>query len=298
VKALFSYRAAYFAQSFARKARALSLLFAAVAGSSLLPGCSEKANVLAPYLGERPYIILTVTKSPAPDIQWVGGRAAALGVNVGDKAALDSTLVWLTTADDDAISSPIRFGADANEQEILAAGGHPLDSLSNNQVYTFWIAEADAFSAGLDKASLDPFTFVDSTLEVTYLLRGRSAGDPSLGVEFTVMRDQHLSTEVYRISWTPADQPFRRIVINAGSSGSLKDGIAWHIVVPDDQPDSILPPLTIGTTPDGALLVKDWQGFSVSNHILWAQTSDWDGESFGLRTKGYAQFLIFKNNFE
>ena len=264
----------------------------------LVFGCDEESTTLAPYLGARPLIMRTVTKSARPDIDWVGGRAAAIGVNQGGRAALDETLIWLTTTDDNTISSPIRFGTESNEQMIASLGGTPQDSLSNDTEYTFWVAEIDALNNGLDTTQVDPFSLTDSTLVVTYQLRGRSSGDPSLGVSFSVTRDQKLLEDRYVIYWTPASQAFRRIVINTGSTGSIKDGVKWHIVEPDEDEDFIRPPIVIGEPPDGTLQVTKWAGFEVSNHILWAQTSEWDGQSYGLRTPGYAQFLIFKNNFE
>lgn len=263
-----------------------------------LTGCDDESTTLAPYEGSRPLIVRTVTKSAVPDIEWVGGRVAAIGVNEGDRAALDETLVWLTTTDDNALSSPIQFGTESNVQMIESLGGTPQDSLSNDTRYTVWVAEIDAFDEGLDTTRIDPFSLGDSTLVLTYQLRGRSAGDPSLGVDFVVTRDQKLLEDRYIIYWTPASQPFRRIVINAGSTGSIKSGVKWHIVEPDEDEDFIRPPVVIGEPPEGTLQVTKWAGFEVSNHILWAQTSEWDGESYGLRTPGYAQFLIFKNNFE
>ncbi|HEY5564175.1 MAG TPA: hypothetical protein VIL33_01205 [Rhodothermia bacterium] len=269
----------------------------ALVSMMLLIGCDDDSTVVAPYLGSRPLTILRVTQSSQPDIQWVGGRVAAVGVNRGSKPALDETLIWLATAAENTLDSPLRVGTHTDAARIISFGGTPVDSLDNNGVYTVWVAEADAFAAALDTTRIDPFALADSTVTLTYILRGRSSGDPNLDARFTVTRDQSLLQEVYTITWAPQDLAFRRLAINVGSGGSFSNHI-WHVVVPDGQPDSILPPVTVGVPPPGTVEVQEWEGFGPANHVLWVHTSDWDGESFGLRTKGYAQFVIFANNFE
>ena len=74
--------------------------------------------------------------------------------------------------------------------------------------------------------------------------------------------------------------------------------MAWHVVLPDDAPGGIHPPVTIGVPPPGTLEVQPWTGFEPTNHVLWMVTDAWNGESFGFRTEGYAFYQIFANNFE
>lgn len=261
----------------------------------LMSSCDEAENPLAPYEGERPLILLRVTQSSAPEIQWVGGRAAAVGVNIGSEAGLNSSLVWVTSAESDDISSPVRVGANPDDGLITSVGGTPMDSLPSGSDYTYWIATADAVDAGLE--TTDPFAYTDTTLTLEYFVRGRSGGDPSLGVSFTIIRDQTLIEDRYTVSWTPADQPVRRIAIRNGPIGAFTD-LVWHVVQPEDTPDGILPPVVIGEPPPGTLEVQEWLGFEPANHVLWANTSDWDGDSFGFRTTGYLFYQIFANNFE
>ena len=259
----------------------------------ILTGCDTEENPLAPYEGNRPLIVQNVTTSFSPDIAWVGGRVSAVGINRGERAALDSTLVWLHVANDNEIESPVYVREVLDESGVTKVGGTPTDSLEHGETYTLWIAEKEAYDAALSGAAIDAFAFADTTFTVSYLLRGRSAG--GVGVQFTIFRDQRILSDVYNVDWTPA-VPFRRVAIRNSTVGGFSD-LLWHIVLPDSLPDSITPPLVIGAAPENAIEAVEWDGFNSGQHILWAATEDWDGESFGFRTEGYAFFSIFADNF-
>lgn len=261
----------------------------------LFGGCDGADNPLADYQGERPLIIQRVTQSFAPDVQWVGGRVAAIGINRGERAALDSTLVWIHQVDGDQISAPV-FVRDVLDADIVESfGGAPTDSLDADQTYTVWLATAEALSAQLDTTLVDEHSFADSTFTTRYLLNGRSFGGVS--VEFRIFRDQRLTSDRYTATWTPADQAFRRVAINNATVGSFNTStLIWHIVLPDDQEDSIRSPLVIGSTPEDAIVAVEWDGFGQGAHTFWAATDQWDGQSFGFRTPGYAFFQINASN--
>jgi hypothetical protein len=260
-------------------------------------GCDTSEDVLAPYAGDRPLILLRVTQSHAPEIQWVGGRVAAVGVNRGPTAALDSTLVWLFESDSDDISSPVRIGPGSRTAFIEDVGGISTDSLSTEETYTYWVATREAFESGQIGPDSDPFAFADTTVLLSYMLRGRSGGDRSLGISFSVRRDQTLTDDRYLLTWTPEDQPVRRVAIREGTLGGFTD-MVWHVVQPEGEEDGILPPMILGQPPPGTVEAQEWLGFQTANYVLWTNTSDWDGQSFGFRTEGYAFFQIFANNFE
>lgn len=265
-------------------------------GGLLLGGCDGATDMLAPFQGERPLTLLAVTKSAQPDIQWVGGRVAAVGINRGDQPALDSTLIWLRTAAGNDISSAVSVGPDFDQETILQVGGLPLDSLPSGETYTVWLAEDAVF----DGMMLDPFAdttrFVDTTFALNYLLNGRSGGDPDLDVTFRITRNETLLEDTFTITWTPA-VPLRRLAIRQSTLGGFTD-LVWHIVVPEGAPDSIVPPIRLGEAPEGIIEVQEWTGFEPASYVLWGATSDWDGDSFGLSTEGYVYYLIFSNNFE
>lgn len=271
------------------------LAFIAIGGLLVL-GCEDDANPLAPYEGERPLILQRVTVSARPQIQWVGGRAAAVGVNQGDQAALDTTLVWLMTAGGNDISSAITVGPNADEEQIRTYGGTPVDQLENGQEYTFWIADLSAMDAGLPVEQLDDFSFIDTTLTLNYLLQGRSGGDDSFIDEIQIVRDQQLTSDTYIVTWTPSDVGVQRLAIRQGSSGGFTD-LIWDIIADNEQ--GILPPVVIGEPPEGVQVAVAWsdEGFSPATYTLWMTSDTWAG-SFVPNASGYAFFQIFSTNFD
>lgn len=271
------------------------VLLAVLLTVAAMVGCDQTENPLAPYEGERPLIVQRLTQSFAPDLQWVGGRVAAVGINRGGRAALDSTLVWMNSTEGDNVASPVYVRESLDADAVMKVGGTPTDSLADGVTYTFWLATQEALDTGLADGAFDPHAFVDTTFTLTYLLRGRSAGGVS--VDFSIFRDQRLLSDAFKITWTPSSQAFRRLAIRNATLGGFTD-LLWHVVLPDNLPDSITPPVVIGETPEQALVATPWSGFGTGNHVLWATTSEWDGSSFGFRTTGYAFFQIFGSNFE
>lgn len=271
------------------------VLFACLFAAAFLGGCDGAENPLAPYEGARPLEIQRVTRSFSPDFQWVGGRVAAVGVNRGTEAALDSSLVWLSVADDNSIGGPVSIGEGLDADLVRQYGGTPTDSLASDETYTFWIAEKSALDAALDPAKLDAFTFTDTTVTLALLLNGRNRG--SLGFDVQILRDERLDGETYRVNWTPADRAVRRVALVKGSALPSFTGLVWHIVQPDGTPDAILPPVALGETPPGAETAVEWAGtFEPATYTLWMVDDTWDG-SFSSSAKGLAYYVIFSSNF-
>lgn len=258
-----------------------------------LTRCGTEPNPLAPYEGARPLQFLKVTQSFTPQLQWVGGRVAAVGVNRGTTAALDSTLVWMTAAEGNTIGSFVSVGEGGDGNLVAQYGGTLLDSLEDGGTYTFWMAEEDVLDAALDTNSFDGFNYADTTLTLDLLLNGRSLGGTDLTI--VLSREETLSETRYIAQWTPADVPVRQIGITQGRIGGFTD-LAWHVVLPDSIEDGILPPVVLGEVPPGADEVVPWAGFTPTTYIYWMTTSDWDG-TFGARSAGYAYFQIFDSNF-
>lgn len=258
--------------------------------------CSgDSSDVLAPYKGSRPLILLKVTQSFTPQIQWVGGRVAAVGVNEGPEAALDSTLVWLMTEEDNSIGSSVTVGENTDSEKVQQYGGTPVDSLSDGIEYTFWLAEKESFAAELDTSILNEFNFVDTTFTMQLVLRGQSGGDRELGVTIRIIGEETLLDDKFVIEWTPDNVAFRRLAIREGTFGAFTD-LIWHVVTPDSLPDNILPPVIIGEVPSGTDEAIPWpeSGFKRNTvHFLWMVTGDWTVNEFRPTAKGYAWFRIF-----
>lgn len=275
----------------------LLVIMALVFNAFFLTGCDKDSNPLADYEGERPLTILTVTQNFTPDIQWVGGRVAAVGVNRGSKAALDSTLVWLITDVDNNIESYVTIGPNADKNAVMQYGGTPVDSLSDATEYTFWLAEKSALDGGLQPAALNGTNYTDTTFTTRLILSGLNRG--VAGVNITITRRQSLLDDKFTVDWTPRDVPFRRIAIRKGAALPGFQDLVWHAVLEDDAPDSIYPPIEIGVAPSGAQTVVEWPetGFELDTYTFWMATSSWDG-TFGLRAPGLGMFTIFATNFE
>jgi hypothetical protein len=287
------------------------VLLGVVAAST---GCTDEANPLAPYEGGRPLELLRVTQNFTPEMQWVGGRVAAVGVNRGSEASLDSTLVWLQEAASNDIGSYVTVGENTAASLVRSFGGEPVDSLADGEEYTFWIAERSAFDLALDSALIDPAAFADTTFTMNLFLRGSAGGDFNLDVEYEILREERLLESRFVVTWTPA-VPFRQLAIRAAPTGGYTD-LVWHILVPDGETGEITPPLVIGQTPPGVQEATAFDGFVEDDvvgiaptdttdfdapvHTLWAVTEEWEEGEFGSSpfNTGYTFFRISGCNFD
>lgn len=272
----------------------ISGLVAGIVALCVISGCDTVEPPLRPYDGERPYIIQDVTQSWTPDVQWVGGRAAAIGVNRGAHAALDSTLVWMRRVDADEIDPPISINGEFDADAVASLGGVPTDSLASGETYTVWVASEEALDANLDSTALDQDALADSTFQTRYAFEGNSFGGAR--VEFTVVRDQSLTGVRYLIFWTPTNVGFRQLAIRDATTGGFTN-LLWHIVMPDDRGEEIRSPVIIGSPPEGAVVATEWSGWADGAQTIWATTDAWDG-TFRFISPGYAFFQALESNFK
>ncbi len=252
---------------------------------------------LAQYAGSRPLGWMRVTQSLTPDIQWVGGRVAVIGVNKGDRPALDSTLVWLQTAPANSINSPVTVGESTDRDRILQYGGIPAEILDDDVQYTFWIAERELFESNLDPSLQNSFNFIDTTITTRLYVRGRTGG-ASVGGQplstISILRDERLLSDRYIVSW-PEGTAFRRVAIRQASTGGFTD-LVWHIVTHDSLSDNITSPFIIGETPAGTDEATAWPetGFEKNTvYIVWMVNSDWTPNNFSPSAPGYTWFRLF-----
>lgn len=266
----------------------------------LFTACGDNHDdVLAPYNGSRALIFLRVTKSMTPDIQWLGGRVAAVGVNKGKKAALDQTLIYLRTADANTIASWVSYGEQSNDALILQYGGTPSKTLADSTEYTFWLAEKNAFDASLDSSLCTDFNFMDTTFVMSNKLVGKVGGEKNAQgkelLNMTIIRNESMLDDVYTLYWTPENIAFRQIAVRINSLGGFKD-LIWHVVTPDSLPDNIFPPVTIGTAPAGTEEAVPWPATAFEKNkvqILWMSNSKWTVNNFSPSAAGYAWFRIY-----
>jgi hypothetical protein len=112
-------------------------------------GCDNNDNTLVPYAGSSQMSNISVeSNSYNPKITWIGGYVSAFGVNKGNKAALDSTLIWLVHSDGDNIKYPITFNVLPSSAQDLTTqyGGKKVNSLTEDNTYTYWVLKSDVWS--------------------------------------------------------------------------------------------------------------------------------------------------------
>ncbi len=266
-------------------------------GGGALLGCDSADGELAPYQGERPLNLLKITQSFSPDIQWVGGRVAAAGVNRGDSAALDSTLVWLIAADGDDINSHVTVGEGTDASRIESFGGVPVDSLPSGEEYTFWLATQEAMDAALQPGARNEFTFLDTTFSLGYELRGRLRTRENVTV--SAFRDQKLISDRLVIRWEPADFEFRRLALRAASSPGWEN-LVWHIQTPDGEAPNLRSPLLTDAPPEGARILEPWPETGLTPGVpytLWMTTDSWNS-TFALTAPGLAFIQFFTTSIQ
>jgi hypothetical protein len=114
-------------------------------------GCLKSAPPIAPY--DQGTVKLTTLTTEAgvytPRVSWIGGYVAAVGVNFGRDARLDTSLVWVVYGAGNSIHYQPRFGQVPPGAQDLTTnfGGHPATALTEDKVYTFWIAKDDVWAA-------------------------------------------------------------------------------------------------------------------------------------------------------
>lgn len=114
-----------------------------------ISSCTEEDNSLAPYAGSPKLSRVNIESSSfTPKITWSGGYASVIGVNRGNNAALDSSLIWLVYVPGNNLKYPVQFGElPAGAQDITSQyGGQNADSLSEDETYTFWILKEEAWT--------------------------------------------------------------------------------------------------------------------------------------------------------
>lgn len=130
-----------------KKIKYIVLIFTGFLGL-LTFSCNKEDNGVTSYIGS-PQMSNIVVESGSfkPSITWVGGYASVLGVNIGSKAALDSTLIYLVKINGNNLRYPIKFGyvPDGATNLLTQYNGKIVDSLSEDKLYTYWVMKEDVW---------------------------------------------------------------------------------------------------------------------------------------------------------
>lgn len=266
--------------------------------AALFVSCADQSSdLLAPYQ-DRELFVSRVPRHPTPDLEWLGGRVAAVGVNKGTKAGLDASLVFLKRSNSDDISSYLTLsGANNDKAAVISYGGTPVDSLSSDTVYTFWVAKKTAYAVGLSAQSsaMNPTTYYDTTTSMEIWVKGTVGGEQSSGkplVQLRLRREETALKDRYLLFWTPTTTPFRRVGANPASTGSW-DNLMWHAATPNGTSDNIYPAIEIGVCPPNVdeATPLDWSMANPGEFVtIWMANSRWTPGTFTISARGYAWF--------
>lgn len=135
--------------------------------------CSNEDNPLVPYISSTQMSGINIEQgSFNPEVTWLGGYSTVFGVNKGTEAILDSSLVWLVYTSGNQLRFPIKYGELPQGTQDLTQqyGGTKINSLSEDNTYTFWVMKEDAWNLAKNSNS----KFVPDSLSTAIVETGDS----------------------------------------------------------------------------------------------------------------------------
>jgi hypothetical protein len=268
--------------------------------------------------------IVVEEASFSPKITWVGGYASVLGINTGTEAALDSSLVWLIKTDDNELEYPVTVGELPDNAVDLTAdyGGDAIDSLLEDNDYTFWVMKQQAWEkvSSYDGGKL----YVDSTMAEGNVVRNQDSISVSnyVHTQFSKKLDvfvnvEGLSTfgqlgEIF-VNETRSNRPIinwekygDNVVDSAISVIGICEGqqhnsetTVWEVYsVSTEDEDTVYgkaniiePPVNVGETFSNT---REFVEFNLEglerdkSYYIWIADSTWNGEDRLRFAEGYA----------
>ncbi len=291
-------------------------------------GCKEDNGPIAPYEGEtNVQSILIEQNSYNPKINWLGGYVSTLAVNKGSNAIVDSTLIWIVNAPNDAVTFPATYGVLKTSEENLTElyGGIIQDSLTEDNIYTFWVAKEEVWNIiDLNKGKIilvdsslteAEYSLIDDSLfvalnnfsKLTYPLDVFINVDESSiqnrGRLGTIYIEQTNTSNNINITWEFNDESISDLSIGAmgiceGQQFDINNQV-WDLYS-IEQVDStniyggkniITQPISLGDHVNETRVFYDFPETGLErnkNYYLWIATNEWDGESRGRTANGYA----------
>lgn len=167
----------------------------------LINSCKERDNTLAPYEGSTPMSNIVVEENTyTPKITWVGGYASVVGVNRGNNAALDSSLIWLIYKPGNTIHYPVTYPQLPEGVSDLTHqyGGTTIPKLEEDKTYTYWVMKEDVWNQ--ISFQRNKVIKLDSTLSSGY----QSSADTikiSRSSYFQVIKNIDRFVNIYEISY-------------------------------------------------------------------------------------------------
>jgi len=293
--------------------------------------CEEQEELLAPYLGATSMGNVIIQDSTlTPQVFWSGGYVSVFGVNLGSSAALDSTLVFLVKMDGNNIHFPVTVGRIPPGAVDLATsyGGHGVNRLLEDSVYTFWVMKAEAWTQAAGQRGKKIRIESNSTTDVA--VRGDTLFvGGMLGTVHTQRADAYvniknilphgrlgnmwiqetdtsdgaiLSFQITQAGVTDTMVAAMGLVINSGTYNV--DGVVWEVLSVDSSgakpayrtKNVIGSPVLLGQQLAHTAVFKS---FSVRglirnrSYYAWIATKEWDGLSRDSRIVPYYAWITF-----
>lgn len=292
-------------------------------------GCSKDDNSLAPYVGSPAMSDIVVQSgSFKPAVTWIGGYVSVFAVNRGNKAALDSTLVWLIHSVGNNIHYPVTFGVLPEGAEDLTAqfGGSTVDSLSEDNTYTYWVLKEDVWNQissqkgkviEIDSSQSGSLVqIIDDTLKVNNFSCVKETQNLDVYINIdnisTFGRLGIISIEIMNsnnpvISWEITQDGVTDSLISAIgiSEGGQYDAtkLIWEVFSEEDsagvkiygKKNLIKSPVTAGESFTGTHVFAEYPAAGLERnktYYLWIANKDWDGATRLRFASGYA-YLTF-----
>lgn len=293
-------------------------------------GCSKTdSNSLAPYEGATDLSLTAEQTSFRPQITWVGGYVSILGINRGNKAALDTSLVWLIYAPSNSMKYPVTFGKlPSGAQDLTTSyGGKTPDSLSEDKPYTFWIMKESIWNQ-ISATAKDKTLLIDSTLSNSIKVSGDTIRISPLSLSrkaqttdvFVNIKDVSsygkfadisiiapVNTPQITVKWkiiqtNVQDTAIAAMGITEGTQYN-PTAVSWEIYSLDSlggkevygASDIIAPPVKIGQKIQGTKVFTEFPSSGLArnrDYYLWIANKSWD-QTTRFRGTDYYSYATF-----
>jgi len=309
-----------------------AISFAGILFFSLFAGsCSDDNDALPTYAGSPQMSSLNVESGTfIPKIAWAGGFVSVVGVNRGEYASLDNSLIWLIKADKNIIRYPVRLGSVPDGTVSIANqfGGTALDSLDEDDTYTYWVLKENMWDKIQQYAGR--ILKSDSTLDAEAVFLDADTLRISKSSFFTISQNIDVYPNIADFKTfgklgkiilshpvKPAGPQITWKISQAGVTDTLIAAIGivegqqfsevyskWKMysleVVGADSilaSKNIIPPgLYLGQSYDGTITTKSFPSDGLDrgkNYYIWIASAGWDRVNYS-RTTSYFAYATFR----
>lgn len=317
-------------QKYNRIKKAIISSLAIILLVAITNSCEKVDNTLAPYVGSPKMSGIAIeSKSFTPKVTWIGGYVTAFGINKGDAAALDNSLIWLIYKPGNGITYPVKYGELQQGVQDLTSqyGGSFIPELIEDSTYTFWVMKEDVWSVVssnpgkpfvLDSTLSEGYQVIDDTIKLSSSIHTQRTQEldnyinifeiSTFGQLGTIQIQQTNTSDHVQLSWTihqagVTDSMIAAIGIVDGNQYTAASSI-WEAYSEVDDGGQILygkhnvvsGPLISGEVLDNTKIFVDYpvQGLERNKtYYVWIANKDWNGVG-RLRATPYYAYATFR----